>query len=168
MCFLGRIAYRTFRLQFCLTSVFASNFNWFSIFFDSILTSSSYKNGYENEWLFSHRFFKEIWPPFDAIWFHLGSLWLPLGSFWRKMETKERARFVPKWGPPCQGASDPPPDPILEVLRVDFETLLDPLGHALGRFWETFLASCLVFCCFWGVWGSSPDWDSCTCSHACF
>ena len=78
---------------------------------------------------------------FGCIQGHFAVPWGHLGG---KMEAKERARFVPKWGPPCQGASDPPPDPNLEVLRVDFETLLDPLGHPLGRFWETFLASFLL------------------------
>ena len=65
------------------------------------------------------------------------------------MAAEERARSVTKWGLPPQGAADPPPDPILEVFRIDFDAFLDPLGHPLGRFWETFLASCLVFCCFW-------------------
>ena len=81
--------------------------------------------------------FDVLLTPFGSIQGHFGVPWGHLGG---KMEAKERARFVPKWGPAPQGA----PDPILEVFRVDFETLLDPLGHPLERFWETFLASFLL------------------------
>ena len=67
------------------------------------------------------------------------------------MEAKERARFVPKWSPAPHGA----PGPILEVFRVDFWRLLDPLGHPLGRFWETFLTSFLLSRrAMWVTWGS--------------
>ena len=49
--------------------------------------------------------FKVLLMPCGSIWDHFGVPWGHLGG---KMEAKERARFVPKWGPPAQGASDPP------------------------------------------------------------
>ena len=81
-------------------------------------------------------FLKKFDVRLTSFGFIQGDFGVPWGHLGVKMEAKERARFVPKWGPAPQGA----PGPILEAFR----TLWDPLGHPLGRFWETCLASFLL------------------------
>ena len=54
------------------------------------------------------------------------------------MEAKDRARFVPKWGPAPPRSLGPPLDPILEVFRVDFWRLLASLGTLLGHIFGKF------------------------------
>ena len=83
--------------------------------------------------------FDVLLTPFGSIW---ESLWLPLGTFGRKMEGKERVRFVPKWGPA-------PKEPRTHlqtsfwrysgsILRR-FWTLWDIPWNAFGRpFWQVF------------------------------
>ena len=56
------------------------------------------------------------------------------------MEAKEPAKMescLPR-------GSGPHEDLILEVFRLDFQRILEYLGHPLGHFWGTFLASFLL------------------------
>ena len=74
---------------------------------------------------------------FGSIWGHFG---VPWGHFGGKMEAKERARFVPKWSPAPQGASDLPQTPFWRYLGLilrRFWTLWDIPWDAFGRpFWQ--------------------------------
>ena len=75
--------------------------------------------------------------PFSSIW---ESLWLPLGTFGRKMDARERVRFVPKWGPAPKEPRTPLQTPFWRysgsILRR-FWTLWDIPWDAFGRpFWQ--------------------------------
>ena len=92
--------------------------------------------------------FDVLLTPFGSIQGNFGVPWGHVGS---KMEAKERVRFVPKWGPAPQGASDLPWISFWRYLGLilrRFWTLWDIPRDAFGK---PFLASCFVFCCFMGV-----------------
>ena len=81
--------------------------------------------------------FDVLLTPFGSIQSHFGVPWGHLGG---KMEAKERARFVPKWGPAPQGASDLPRTPFWRYLWLvfgGFWTLWDIPWDAFGKpFWH--------------------------------
>ena len=83
--------------------------------------------------------FDVLLTPFGSIQGHFGVPWGHLGG---KMEAKERARFVPKWGPAPQGASDLPRTPFWKYsgsIFGGFWTLWDIPWDAFGRsFWQVF------------------------------
>ena len=83
--------------------------------------------------------FDVLLTPFGSIQGHFGVPWGHLGG---KMEAKEHARFVPKWGPAPQGASDPPRISFRRYLGLifgGFWTFWDMSWDAFGRpFWQVF------------------------------
>ena len=90
--------------------------------------------------------FDVLLTPFGSIW---ESLWLPLGTFERKMEAKERVRFLSKWGPAPKEPRTPLQTPFWRysgsILRC-FWTLWDIPWNAFGRpFWQVALFSAV----FW-------------------